>query len=198
MESSKAFFAQIFKLVISLMFFCSCTSFNEKKELIVSLEKDFSPEDSVKSENSMDNLLIDLSCDKSLSLYIGGLQGLNEIQYSEIYKFGQCNNGQSSFDIIWVLDKPYEQRSKIDASFYDKIPDSMMLKDFVTYLFKLPLKQVSDPLLDDPYVFPSTVEVFALHSETNITSLGTYRIKSSKEYVQLQYKSIFKELSRPK
>ena len=151
--------------------------------------------------SSEDNSTSDINfphCDKDLMIWHGGLQSLNAGQIRELYHFGQCISGSESFDFIWVLDTNYEQRSKLDVEDIRKLFKSndfdkqYLKKEFSTFIFKLPLAEVEDPILDNPYVFPCTVETYYGSSKTGgLIFKGTFDVATWEEYTQLRYNSIF-------
>ena len=130
-------------------------------------------------------------CVNEMTIHIGTLQGLKPQQKSELYKFGQCIDGTNSFDVIWVINDELKKKGESEESVYEKLPDSMIIDGVDSYVFKLPLKKIKDPLLDDPYDFPS--EVIVTKYSINSTSLiGRFKIKNWEEYVQLQYNCVGK------
>ncbi len=133
---------------------------------------------------------------KTLHIYLGSLQSLNENQKKEIYKFGQHIDGINSFDVIWVLNKPYIER-QLEPNLqdgYDNSEASFVNEKFASFIFQLPLKNIEDILLDDPYQFPCNVDVFLLNKKRELINLGNFEVKTWEDYIQLQYKVIFKEI----
>src|SRR5690554_4264065 len=191
-----------FILAFILAYGCSNTHGNKEKSNVMSkVTKGENISVTTETENeiiglnsiSIDSIVSNLVCRKFFRISEGALQSLHKGQHSELYRFGQCNEGKESFEVIWVLDKPYEQRTNIiDVDFYNNVSDSIVIANFITYLFKLPLNEVTDPLLDDPYTFPADVEVFALRNNKKSEYIGKYHINSWDNYIQLQYKTIFR------
>jgi hypothetical protein len=141
----------------------------------------------------------DLKCNNVLKIWYGALQSLKKGQNKELYVFGQCISESNSFDIIWVMNISYEDRVKYDI---DELKsefarnsfkkESHLKNGFMSFVFKLPLKGIKDPLLDDPYIFPCRVEV--LYNSGNddvLLSRGIFDVDSWEDYVQLQYNQIF-------
>jgi|GEM_PF-2023651 len=136
-------------------------------------------------------------CDEELRIWIGSLQSLESNQKKEKYVFGQCISGKDAgFDVIWAMNEPYEQRTEnennLESKFETNYNNNVIVEGFNTFLFKLFLQKVKDPLLDDPYNFPVTVSVFRNSGDSFIRK-GDFVVNTWEEYVQLQYKFIFSQ-----
>jgi len=180
---------------ITALFSSACTNNSKIQKMTTTndiiIEKDF-------SESNLDIHSNILHCNKELRIWLGSLQSLNPDQIKESYIFGQCQSGNESFDILWVLDTTYEQRAKFGRDeIYELFKNlnfngKYVKKGFKTIVFKLPLNEVEDILLDDPYTFPCNVKVY--HSTECVDGFvfkGVFNIKTWEEYVQLFYQNIF-------
>lgn len=148
-------------------------------------------------QDSINNTNI-LHCENNLRIWYGGLQSLNPEQIKESYIFGECISGAESFDIIWVWNDTYEEREilgaiKIQELFKKTDFNDQYTKDgFKTLVFKLPLCEVEDILLDSPYSFPCDVKVYHSMDTGNIFIFkGLFTVFTWEEYVQLLYRNIF-------
>jgi hypothetical protein len=157
------------------------------------------PDDDTDAQINHKSNFNDLKCNDVLKIWYGALQSLKKGQNKELYVFGQCISENNSFDIIWVMNISYEDRAKYDI---DELKsefarnafkkESHIKNGFMSFVFKLPLKEIKDPLLDDPYIFPCKVEV--LYNSGNddvLLSRGFFNVDSWEDYVQLQYNQIF-------
>lgn len=153
---------------------------------------------SMKHEDSLPSPSLKLAeCNEATNLWFGSFQSLKPKQKKEIYAFERCINGSDSYELIWVLDRPYEERKNIGVdeitTLFDtsKRVDSFTVKDFKSYIFVLPLQEISDPLFDDPYIFPSKVKAYINNGEGDFEMLEIKEIYRWEDYVQFQYKCIF-------
>lgn len=157
---------------------------------IVTIGKSNETQVSLSSSDLTTKLECDFNCKVFLRISYGRIQNPNES--FGICRMGQCISDENSFDIIWLLNKPTEERSKTDS---DELKDlyETYLKDeqyhdlFKVFYFKMPMKKVHDPLLDDPYYFPVYVEVYI---QENYSSkplfLKKQKLSNWNEYVKLQ------------
>lgn len=153
------------------------------------------PDVNTSNNNAIPQILnknLNFRCNSNMMIYNGALQSLKKQQHSEIYRFCKCFDSTNTFELINVIDEPYEKRAKISDVYnaFRSFPDSVVLNGFVTYAFSLPLSPAPDPG-DDPYNFPCKVDVYVLKPDKVLKHLGNYYIKKWEDYVQLQYKTIF-------
>ncbi|MEY3199974.1 MAG: hypothetical protein RJA13_1932 [Bacteroidota bacterium] len=181
-------------MILNLMIAITLSACSENEIMDISssakMYKVLISKDSIQID-SVPNLL--LSC-IDINLSLGSLQSLSQDQNKELFLFGQCLVKDHTFDAIWILNKSYENRVKEDNldSLYNLISNKALIaEEFKVLLFRLRLESVDDPLLDDPYVFPCTVDAYLISNNIESILLGSTKIQSWEEYVQLQYKCIY-------
>lgn len=102
-------------------------------------------------------------------------------------------SNENSFDVVWLLNKSNEERLNISTDELKRNYEMYASKEtsddlFKVFYFKLPMKQVDDPLLDDPYYFPVVVEIFIQDNRGfEPKFLKKETVSNWDEYVQLQY-----------
>lgn len=137
-------------------------------------------------------------CDRQFRTWYGSIQGLSQNQTKELYVFGQCQSQQNGFDVIWVNNKlhkslTFNKLDELEKRFEkEDFQENYLKKGFSAYFFRLPLKEVKDPLLDFPYEFPCKVEVYYNSGKNEkINKVGEFDVLSWEDYVQLQYSCLF-------
>jgi len=140
----------------------SCSNGIDNDSILNSVNSSKESKVNIKGEEFISEIKIN-----NLHIWYGSIQQISE-NNNEIFHFGQylSNNLDSTFDVNWVMDQPIEIRKRkkdiIEKKFSKNIKNikNLILDDFNTYVFKLPLKKIEDPILDDPYIFPCKVTVF--------------------------------------
>lgn len=133
-----------------------------------------------------------LRCASELMISIGALQRADP-RHQDLYVFGRCEpvNGLG-LDIIWV---PVSNNHKAltpdeliamhrDSKCLSKATN-LTRSGFKTAVFELPLQQVKDPLLDDPYKFPCLVVAYVTDGD-DLKLVSKTRVGSWESYVELQ------------
>lgn len=135
---------------------------------------------------------IRLSCPSELMISIGALQRVGS-RPQDLYVFGKCMPKDGlGLDIIWIPELAGNNVLTADE-LIAKYRDSKCLSrstnltrsGFRTTVFDLPLKEVKDPLLDDPYKFPCIVVTYVSEGE-ELKLLSKTRVGSWESYVELQ------------
>src|SRR5690554_10232 len=123
----------------------------------------------------------------------GRIQSVDKNDDIGICRLGQCVSNENSFDVVWLLNKSNEERLNISTDELKRNYEMYASKDtsddlFKVFYFKLPMKQVDDLLLDDPYYFPVVVEIFIQDNRGfEPKFLKKETVSNWDEYVQLQY-----------
>lgn len=130
-------------------------------------------------------------CDNKIMVWYGAFQYLLKGQKKEMLHFGRCLSGENSFDIVWYANSEIDDVDEVRKLFKDEYEESIEVGGFTTYLFKLPLDEIEDEVLDSPYIFPCKVFCYKLTDDNKPEMMGEYSIDDWESYVQLQYKTIY-------
>lgn len=132
------------------------------------------------------------SCSSELLISIGALQRADP-RHQDLYVFGRCEpvNGLG-LDVIWVPASDDHRALTSDELIAMHRNSKCLSKTtnltrsgFKAAVFELPLQEVKDPLLDDPYKFPCLVAAYVTDGE-DLKFLSKTRVGSWESYVELQ------------
>ncbi len=178
--------------VVTILGSCTNRQFQLNKEVSIT---DRSGDFNIKTNSPK---MINTSCNVPPYRWYGTLQALNESQQKEIYIFERCINNGDSFETILVSNFPsyINSSDKVDylkEKFNNSQRDGASVKGFTSFIFKLPLNELNDPLLDDPYKFPCNVTAYFSQTENNnFFMIESILINSWEEYQQFQFECISK------